>query len=429
MPLNDTRIRGAAKKVAPYKLADEKGLYLEVRPTGAKFWRYRYRIDSKENVYTFGEYAVAPAGETAEQAQARRAGGRYTLDEARQERVIARGLVRQGIHPKQARLERVAAQAERGDTFEVIAREWLERNRAKWTTRHHDDVTRQLESDVFPALGSKPIRQVSAADVLRVLDGVASGTAGDRSRGAPVVAINLRQWCGAIFAHAVRTLRADGDPTGVLKGHIERPRVKHKKPLTKVGVRELVMRIEGAGYITTKFALKLLLYTFVRPGEMRQAEWCEFDLEAAVWTIPAEKMKKRETHLVPLSRQAIEILRALRHVSGNRQHLFPNHHRPNDCLSANALNQTLRRLGYAGEFTAHAFRATASTELHELGYRSELIEFQLAHADRDQTRASYNQAQFWNERRAMMQQWADLVDAWCGDENVVAVNAHAASAA
>ena len=369
MALNDTRIRNARKKPAPYKISDEKGLYLEVRPTGAKIWRYRYRINGKENVYTIGEYAGGRGRRGEGQAQTRRAGGRYTLEEARQERLHARGLVQQGVHPAQARESRRAAtQAANGHTFEAVAREWLEKNRPHWTERHHREVTRMLERDVLRYIGSFPMRQVSPPMMLEIIERVAK-------RGAPVVAINVRQWCSSIFAHAIATLRAEWDPTSVLKGHIKRPDVRHKTPLTKAGIRDLVERIEGAGYVTTKFALKLLLYTFVRPGEMRQAEWSEFDLERGVLTIPAEKMKKRERHLVPLSRQAVELLTALKQVTGNRQHLFPNHHRPNDCLSENALNQTLRRLGYAGQFTAHGFRATASTELHELGYASHIIEF------------------------------------------------------
>jgi integrase len=417
MALKDTQIRKAAKQAKPYKLADANGLYVEVRPSGAKVFRYRYRIDGKENVYTIGEYGQSPIGESAAQAQSRRDGGLFTLEEARQERLRARGLVKQGIHPGKDRDSRAALQqAESINTFEAIGREWVEKMRPHWSKRHADDILRTLENDVFPQVGSLPIKQVTAPMILRILDQV-------NERGAAVVAINVRQWCSGIFTHAVRTLRADGDPTGVLKGHIKRPKVRSKTPLTKDGIRDLVAKIEGAGYVTSRFALKLLLYTFVRPGEMRKAEWSEFDLDRAVWTIPAEKMKKARPHLVPLSNQVVQILKALREVTGNRQYLFPNHHRPTDHISQNSLNALLARLGYKGQFTAHGFRATASTELHELGYSSDLIEFQLAHAERNQTKASYNQAQYWQQRKDMMQQWADLVDAWSKGDNVISINA------
>lgn len=409
MALNDTRIRNAGKRQKPYKLTDGKGLYVEIRPTGSKLWRYRYRIDTKENVFAMGEYF--PDAKTP---------GHLSLDDARAERARCRQLVKQGIHPSH---DKKATQARRradsANTFEAIGQEWLEKNRKHWAPRNYGDIKRALEKDVFPDVGSLPIRQVTAAHILAILDKV-------DARGAASMAINIRQYCGAIFAHAVRTLKADGDPTGVLKGHIKRPEIKHKRPLTKAGIKELVAKIETANYLITVVALKLLLYLFVRPGELRQAEWAEFDLEQGVWTIPAEKMKKRERHMVPLSRQAIELLQALQKVTGNRRHLFPNHRRPNDCLSGNALNTALRRLGYKGQFTAHGFRATASTELHELGYPSEIIEFQLAHAERNQVKASYNQAQFWEKRKAMMQQWADLVDAWSRGENVVSLGGRVA---
>lgn len=403
MALTDTGIRKASKKPKPYKLTDGKGLFIEVRPSGSKLWRYRYRINDKENVFAMGEYYNDP-----------KTPGHLSLEDARAERARCRHLVKQGIHPAQdKKTAKAQRQADSANTFEAIAREWLEKNRPHWAVRHHGDVERALEKDVFPDVGALPIRQVTAAHVLKILDKV-------NTRGAPVMAINMRQWCSGVFVHAVRTLRADGDPTGVLKGHIKRPATRHKTPLTKDGIKDLVEKIDTSAYITTRFALKLLLYMFVRPGELRAAEWTEFDLDRGVWTIPGEKMKKGERHLVPLSTQVLQLLRSLKDVSGGRPYLFPNHRRPKDHLSGNALNAALARLGYKGQFTAHGFRATASTELHELGFPSDLIEFQLAHAERNQTKASYNHAQFWDSRKAMMQQWADLVDAWSrGDKDRV----------
>lgn len=431
MALTDTSIKAAKKKAVPYKLTDGKGLYVEVRPLqrapySAKYWRYRYRINGKENLYSFGEYGQAPNGETAEQAQMRRAAGRYTLEEARQERVRARGLVKQGIHPIQEKATRDSVQqAERANTFEVVAREWLERNKPHWSAGYYDDIKRVLEADVFPKVGALPIRQVTAARMLEVINAVAQPP-----RSAPNVAINIRQWAGSIFAHAVQTLHADADPTALLKGGIKKPTVKHKTPLTKAGIKDLVAQIESSGYAISRIGLKLLLLLFVRPCELRRAEWSEFDLDHGVWTIPAEKMKKRERHIVPLSTQAVELLRGLRALSPkeSRKYLFPNQRRPNDCVSENTFNAALTRLGYQGQFSAHGFRATASTELHEMGYRSDLIELQLAHADRDETRASYNQAQFMAERRAMMQAWANCVDSWSRGDNVLPIKSKAVSA-
>jgi integrase len=273
---------------------------------------------------------------------------------------------------------------------------------------------------VFPEIGAEPIAQLAPSGtpkILALLDKILDG-------GHAVTAVNVRQSISGIFAYAAQTQRAVGDPTYPLRNYISKPDVKHKTPLTKDGIAELVKKIEASGFVVTRLALKLLLYLFVRPGEIRKAEWSEFDLERAVWTIPGQKMKKREKHLIPLPTQAVELLRTLKTVTGNSRWLFPNQRRPDDCMSENALNAALRRLAYNGDFSAHGFRATASTELHELGYRTDIIEFQLSHSDREETRASYNQAQYWGERQKMMQQWADMVDAWGrGDKNVHAIRA------
>ena len=242
-----------------------------------------------------------------------------------------------------------------------------------------------------------------------------------------MTAVNVKQSVSAIFAYAAQTGRVESDPTFAFRNYIERPDVQHKKALSKDGIADLVQKMESSGFVATRIALKILLYLFVRPGEIRKAEWKEFDLERGVWAIPAEKMKKREIHLVPLSIQALDLLRTLKAVTGNSRWLFPNQRRSTDCMSENALNAALRRLGYSGEFSAHGFRATASTELHELGYDTDIIEFQLAHADRDRTRASYNQAQFWDVRKKMMQQWAEMVDAWSCGGDVVPINSKTAA--
>lgn len=409
MPLTDSKIRNTKPNDKPVKLTDGSGLYLEIRPTGAKLWRYRYRIAGKENVFAAGEYAQAPNGESKEQAEARRNGGRLTLAEARIGREEWRGLVKQGIHPAhQRQAERLATHAENANTFEAVAREWIAKKKTGWTPYYLRQVERFLTADVFPYIGNLPIRNVTAAHLLEIMKRV-------EGRGAETVAVLLRQWASAIFRYAVATLRADSDPAAALKGAIHRPKVKHHKPLSRDQIGDFVKALEGyAGYRTTVIALRLMLLTFVRTVELRAAQWEEIDLDRAEWRIPAERMKKREPHLVPLSRQAVELLRELHTFTGGRAFLFPNYRNPKTCMTATTLNRALERMGFNGKdsigFSAHGFRATASTILNEIGFRPDVIERQLAHAERNKVRASYNQAEYLEERRAMMQQWADLTD-------------------
>jgi integrase len=235
-------------------------------------------------------------------------------------------------------------------------------------------------------------------------------------RGAASVALLVRQWASAIFRYAVATLRADTDPAAALKGAIHRPKVEHHKPLSRDQVGDFVKALDSyGGYRTTVIALRLMLLTFVRTVELRAAHWAEFDLDRAEWRIPAERMKMREPHIVPLSRQAVELLLELHNHTGGRSFLFPNYRNPKTCMTATTLNRALERMGFNGKdsigFSAHGFRATASTMLNELGFRSEVIERQLAHAERNKSKASCNQANIW-ERRAMMQQWADHPTKW-----------------
>ncbi len=266
-----------------------------------------------------------------------------------------------------------------------------------------------MAADVFPFVGKLPIRSVSAAHLLEILSRI-------EGRGAATVALLVRQWSSAVFRYAVATLRADADPAAALKGAIHRPRVQHHKPLAREQIGEFSQALEQyGGYRTTVIALRLMLLTFVRTVELRKAEWIEFDLDRAEWRIPAERMKMRESHIVPLSAQAVELLRELSSLTGGRRLLFPNYRKPNECMTATTLNRALERMGFNGKdsigFSAHGFRATASTMLNEMGYRSDVIERQLAHAERNKVRASYNQAEYLEERRQMMQAWADDIDA------------------
>jgi integrase len=391
MALTDTKIRNAKPGDKPIKLTDGHGLYLEVRPTGAKLWRYRYRIGGKENLFAVGEY---PA---------------LGLAEARAKRVDARELVRQGIHPAHdRRAARLAAHAAHANTFETVAREWLSKKKPGWSVYYTRQVERVLGIDLFPYVGALPIRSVTAAHVMEVVRRV-------EGRTAPSTALTVRQWASAIFRYAVATLRADADPAAALKGAIHRPRIKHATPLSRKEIADFARALDSyGGNRTTIIALRLMLLTFVRTKELRTAPWTELDFDRAEWRIAAQRMKMREVHIVPLSRQAVALLRELHTITGQCGFLFPNYRNPESCMAATTLNRALERMGFCGKgtigFSAHGFRATASTILNEFGFRSDVIERQLAHADRNKVRASYNQGEYLEERRAMMQQWADLTD-------------------
>lgn len=403
MPLTAAKIRNAKANTKPVKLVDGHGLYLEVKPTGAKLWRYRYRIAGKENLYAVGEY---PA---------------MSLAAARAERDRARELVKQGIHPAHHRqAERLASRAAAANTFEAVAREWIGKKKSGWTPYTLRQVERFMAADVFPYIGSLPIRQITAAHLLAILQRV-------EGRGAETVALNLRQWMSAVFRFAVATLRADSDPAAALRGAVHRPKTEHHKPLSREQIAAFVKALDSyGGHRQTVIALRLLLLTFVRTIELRAARWEEFDFERALWTVPAERMKKREPHLVPLSRQTLVLLRELQSVTGGREYLFPNVRRPASYMTGTTLNRALEYMGLNGpntiDVSGHGFRATASTILHELGYRSDLIELQLAHKERNKVKASYNQAQYLTERAALMQQWADLIDEIAaGDSKVMPI--------
>ena len=261
---------------------------------------------------------------------------------------------------------------------------------------------------MFPHIGRLPIRNVTAAHVLEIMRQV-------EARGAETVALTIRQWCSAIFRYAVTTLRAESDPAAALKGAIARPRTEHHKPLSRGQVAAFGKALDScSGNRSTIIALRLMLLTFVRTTELRNAEWPEIDLQHAEWRIPAERMKMRDAHVVPLSKQALDLLRELHMLTGGQRWLFPNDRRPNSCMSATRLNRALERMGFNGKgtigFSAHGFRATASTILNEAGCRPDVIERQLAHKERNKVRAAYNQAEYLHERRTMMQQWADMID-------------------
>ncbi|WBX94275.1 tyrosine-type recombinase/integrase [Pseudoxanthomonas mexicana] len=396
--LTDARIRNAKRADKAYKLSDGAGLHLAVQPTGTKCWRYRYRIDGRENLFALGEYPE------------------ISLQQARAKRDVARELVKRGIHPAaHRRAQRLVVSQQAADTFEAVAKEWIEQNRESWSKYYLSQAENVLAADVYPDIGRLPIRAVQAVHLLAILKRV-------EKRGAPTVAILIRQWTSAIFRYAVVTLRADHDPAAALKGAVTKPRTKHKRALSQSELPVLVKRVASSrSGAPVKIALQLLLMTFVRPKELREARWAEFDLDRALWEIPDQRMKRGIAHVVPLSRQAVQLLLTLRKITGNRPLLFPNQRDPRRPMSATTLNRCLERMGYAGYFSAHGFRATASTYFNSAGWRKDAVERQLSHQEGNKVRASYNHAEYLPERTKMMQAWADYLDALLVDGKVVPI--------
>jgi integrase len=385
--LTDARVRQAKPKDKSFKLTDGHGLVLLVKPNGKKVWRYRYRL-LKENMFAIGEYPAV------------------SIKDARIARDRARVLVERGVHPAhQRKADRLVRHIAAGQTFETVAATWIEQNRKKWSSTYLGQVQNVLEHDVYPAIGGMPVSAVKSAHLYSIVMRVAG-------RGAETVAILIRQWCSAIFRHAAAAGLVEFDPTTALRGAIARDEVQHKRPMTQVDIAAFVRRLseKDDGTPEVRIALRLLLLTFVRPGELRGARWSEFDLAARRWTIPADRMKMRQEHLVPLSRQTISCLRKLKAIRSSKTLLFPNRRDPRRFMSPTTLNRRLERLGYGNRFSAHGFRATASTLLNELGFRADIIERQLAHAERNRVRASYNHAQHLDVRAEMMQAWANFID-------------------
>jgi integrase len=373
------------------RLADSAGLYLEVIPAGGRYWRWKYRYAGKEKRLALGTYPVV------------------TLAKARQRRDDARRALAEGSDPAQARIEAKELQRTRMATnFEAVARAWFEHWREPRSPRHADYVRRRLEADVFPAIGRTPIGEVTAPQLLAMAKRI-------ESRGAVDIAKRALQTCGQVLRYAVahglleRNPAADVKPSDALK-----PRKKaHYARLDAKEVPTLLRRIDAyAGTPTTRLAMMLMALTFVRTGELIGARWGEFDFEAAEWRIPAERMKMRTPHIVPLSVQALAVLASLheqRHAVSDL--LFPGERDHEKTMSNNTILKALERMGFKHRMTGHGFRGIASTMLHELGYRHDVIELQLAHQERDAVSAAYNHATYLKERRELMQAWADQLDA------------------
>ena len=407
--LNDTKCRNAkAKTGGPYKLTDAKGLYLEVKPNGVKAWRYRFELaragERKESVFAIGEYVSAPVGETPEQAAARKSGGRFTLAEAREQRAKARALVKQGINPAhQRQLSRITREQENATTFEAVAREWLALK--DWEQVTKDRRLAMLKRVVFPSIGHLPVKQITPAHVLNILKGTA--------KDAPTVAAEAKRTMSGVFELAVSTLRADADPVYPVRKALPANKTQHKRALSADEIGQLLRDLAGyQGNFQTVAAFRLMWLTLCRPSEVIEAQWSEFDLDHATWRIPAERMKTRKSHAIPLPTQAVELLHAMHGVTAERAHVFPNRDDRAQPMTDNALRQALKNLGWSGRYSPHATRTTGSTRLNEMGYAADWIERQLAHAEPNAVRRTYNHADYFADRAKMMQQWADMLDAW-----------------
>lgn len=398
--LTDAAIRRAGARTKPYKLADGGGLYLHVQPNGARYWRLKYRSRGKEKLLALGVYPGV------------------SLKNARNGRDAAKRLLKEGLDPVTARKEqRRAVEIASANTFERIACEWVGQQRHRWTPDHADRVLKSLEKDIFPDLGDRPISEMTAQELLATLRKV-------EKRGATETAQRIMQRCASVFRYGVVTARCAGNPAADLKGALKPHKASSRKALAAADLPEFLKKLDAYdGRLETRIALRLLALTFTRPGEIRAAEWTEFDFDKVEWRIPAARMKMRSEHVVPLPRQALEALEELRPLTGRYRYLFPNQSDPKKPMSVNTLLYAMYRMGYHSRATAHGFRATASTILNEQGFKPDVIERQLAHAERNKIRAAYNRASYLPERRKMMQAWADYLDGLATGANVVALKA------
>ncbi len=405
--LTDTQCRNAKTVDKPLKLNDGKGLYLEVRPNGSKLWRYRYKINGKENLFAVGDYCQQSAGETEDDAKARREGRRFTLSEARSERERCRGLVKQGVHPSHSqRTEKLRRSIEAGNTFQAVAESWIKDHGKEWSDNYRRQIVQRLTGDAYPHIGALPIKDITPAHVKDVLKRV-------ERRGSPASAKLLRTWIGGAFRYAAGELLVETDPTWPLRNTIRAPKTQHIQHLAAKEIPAFLQALDGVqAEHATKIAAKLLWLSVVRTVELRCAEWVEFDLDAAMWNLPASRMKMREPHAVPLSAQAVALLRALHPLTGNGRYVFPGRKDREQPLTHEAIRDVFNRAGYAGKFTPHGVRSTFSTYFNEANVDHELIELTLAHAERNKVRGAYNHAKKMEPRRQLLQQWADLSDAW-----------------
>jgi len=397
MALTDKSVKQAKAKSSDYKIADESGMYLLVKTNGSKYWRLKYRFNGKEKVLALGVYPDV------------------SLKAARIKRDDARRLLTAGVDPSKTRQEeKQSAKLKTTNTFEALANEWWEQKKGDWTKDHADRVLDSLKADMFPEIGNQPVTEIPPQLVVAALRKV-------ESRGALDVANRLLQRSSAVFKYAIQTGRATINPAGDLQGILKGRKPKHQPSLPRSELHEFLNRLKDYdGLLQTRLALRLLLLTFVRPGELRGAQWDEFDLQAKEWRIPGDRMKMRTDHLVPLSRQAIATLEELKPITGHSILVFPSVRNWRKPMSENTLLFALYRMGYKDRATPHGFRATASSILNEQNFNRDAIERQLAHQERNKVRGAYtHHAEYLKERKKIMQWWANYLDDLEQGTNVV----------
>jgi len=390
MALTALAVNGAKEKEKPYKLSDSGGLYLLVNPNGSRYWRLNYRFLGKGKTLALGTFPSV------------------SLAEARSKRDKAKKLLVEGIDPSEKRrVDKLTSHIATENTFKAIAEELVGKLEREGRAEATLTKIRWLLDFAYPSIGQRPITEITAPELLAVLRTLEVRKRYESAR-------RLRSTCGQVFRYAIATGRAERDISVDLKGALTTPQVNHRAAiLDPKGVGELLRALDTyEGQPTTQAALCLAPYVFVRPGELRQAEWAEFDLEKSEWTIPAHKTKMRRPHRVPLSKQVVAIIEGIRPITGRGKYLFPSLRGVKRPLSENSVNAALRRLGYAkDEMTGHGFRAMATTLLNEMGkWNADAIERQMGHVEGDDVRRAYLRGEFWDERVKMMQAWADYLD-------------------
>jgi integrase len=394
--LTDTEAKQAKAAQKPRKLADEGGLYLFVARSGAKTWRYDFRFLGRRQTLTLGPYPEV------------------SLKKARKRHHTARELLEDGQNPAVAKQrEKHTARAAAANTLEAVSVDWLSEMGPHRSHSWSVMVGGWFRNHINPVLGNRPLDNIEPADVLALVRSIAAGTAKScKGDPQPRTAENVRWIVSRVYRYANRNLLTKINPARDIQGAIQLPPTKHHQPLKANDLPDFLKKVETYdGRPETRIALKLLALTFVRGGELVGARWDEFDLDRKEWRVPAARMKMKEEHIVPLSRQAIACLKELKPLTGHREHLFPHLGNPREHMSDETLRSALIKLGYKGKFSPHGVRATASTLLNEQGWRPDVIEKQLAHRERDRIRAAYNRADYLEERRKMMQTWADFLDA------------------
>ena len=397
MPLTDTAIKKAKPGAKPSKLSDGKGLYLLVSPAGSKLWRWKYRVLGKEKVLALGAYPAV------------------SLAQAREGQDKARKMLATGNDPMVIRkADKLASRAVAENSFESVARKWWDHWKPARSEQHAGQVMRRFEADVFPHIGARPVTEIQASELVAMLKAVSG-------RGANDLAQRALQTSGQVFRYALAHGLAKRNPAADIKPSDVLPS-RQKQNMARIDGKELpelMRRIDAyQGTPITRMAMKLMAMTFVRTTELIGARWDEFDLEDMRWDIPASRMKMKTPHIVPLSTQAVSVLKTLHLVTGHSPLLFPGERDHEKSMSNNTILKALQRMGYKGRMTGHGFRGVASTLLHEMGFDHAHIELQLAHQERNEVSAAYNHATYLRQRATMMQHWSDYLDA-CTKEKVL----------